>query len=410
MRILVLVIIFSLFGSIETVKSQVPDSTIINEWNELLKVDDNEKDYRFYSFLESVKEEIINSKTINIREIMPSAWGCKYSADSLYTVCTGIVPFQYQQSRLVVFVIKNRDKDKQLYSFYKNIKNNIGLTNSTDIVVQKTENDYSLKILSGPDELMNVPDIELRLLFLSLSKSQNDEEKISFCNEIKKRVNSLLKSEPYLSNDFNEYKELSTLISDNGKVKICTWNIEFNEGSHRFFGFVALNTLSAGIKIFELEDCFETIHSPEQASLTQLKWFGAIYYDLIETKYKGEIYYTLLGYNGNNAFSQFKVIDLLVITEGKNPNIRFGYPLFSDEKRSRKRVIFEYSKKATMMLRYDADKKMIVMDNLAPIDQTYQNDFRYYGPDFSYNGFKFEKGKWVLINDIDIRNQADIKK
>jgi len=58
------------------------------------------------------------------------------------------------------------------------------------------------------------------------------------------------------------------------------------------------------------------------------------------------------------------------------------------------------------MLRYDAKMKMIVMDNLSPSDSFFKNDFRYYGPDFSHNGFKFEKGKWVYHSDIDLRNPA----
>jgi hypothetical protein len=47
---------------------------------------------------------------------------------------------------------------------------------------------------------------------------------------------------------------------------------------------------------------------------------------------------------------------------------------------------------------------MIVMDNLVPSDPNYKGVFRFYGPDFSYNGYKFEKGKWVLYNNIDLRN------
>jgi hypothetical protein len=129
-----------------------------------------------------------------------------------------------------------------------------------------------------------------------------------------------------------------------------------------------------------------------------------MYYDIIETKHKSTAYYTLLGYNGNDAFSQIKIVDVLVILDGNNPNPRFGHPIFTDEKRTRRRLVYEYSNRATMMLRYDAAHKMIVMDNLAPVAPIYQNDFRYYGPDFSHNALKFEKGKWVLFSEVDLRN------
>jgi hypothetical protein len=57
-----------------------------------------------------------------------------------------------------------------------------------------------------------------------------------------------------------------------------------------------------------------------------------------------------------------------------------------------------------MMLRYDLNAKMIVMDNLSPSEYFFQNDLRYYGPDSSHNGLKFEKGKWIYYKEMDLRN------
>ena len=57
-----------------------------------------------------------------------------------------------------------------------------------------------------------------------------------------------------------------------------------------------------------------------------------------------------------------------------------------------------------MMMRYIPELDMIVFDHLSPSRPEYAGDLRFYGPDFSYDGFKFIKGVWVLQSDLDLRN------
>jgi hypothetical protein len=58
-----------------------------------------------------------------------------------------------------------------------------------------------------------------------------------------------------------------------------------------------------------------------------------------------------------------------------------------------------------MMLRYNERTEMIVMDHLSPIDPAYQDDRGNYGPDFSHDALEFQKGKWVLLENIELRNR-----
>ncbi len=387
--------------------AQTIDSGFIKQWDELLKVDDNEKNFRFQNFIESVKEELVFSETGNTPKLFPLQWGYQFSGDSTLLVCSGVLPYEYQKSKLIVFIVDCRG-EKMAYSFTRLLESVPTAEKKSEPKLIKTESGYSLDILIGTSSLINVPDLDLKILLSRLGNCRVDEQKVELSEEIWKRLKPLMSSEQYFQDSFNGYDELSTLNSQDGQIKICTWNIENNNGVNSFFGGLGVNSPS-GIKTYELIDNYQEVRSPEQATLTPSKWYGAIYYDLIETKSKGNIYYTLIGYNGNNAFSQIKVVDVLVVSRGNNPNPRFGHSVFSDGKRTRRRLVFEYSNRAVMMLRYDVSKKMIVMDNLAPAEQVYQNDFRYYGPDFSYNGLKFEKGKWVLYTEIDIRNTAKTK-
>jgi len=47
---------------------------------------------------------------------------------------------------------------------------------------------------------------------------------------------------------------------------------------------------------------------------------------------------------------------------------------------------------------------MIVFDHLSPSKPSLVGVYEFYGPDFSYDGYKFEKGMLELYPDIDIRN------
>lgn len=393
-----------MLGFVSRVKAQTTHSEFIKQWDALLKVDDNEKDFRFHSFLESVKEILMSPETVDVKGTIPQHWSYIFSSDSAYMVCSGVLPFQYQKSRLMVLVVSSGEK-KSAHAFMKPIDIAQGETIIPVLDLKKVESGFALALSRGKSHLFSVPDLELKILLSRLVNSRNDEEKMSLSAHIWQRLQPLMTSGSHFNNRFDGLDEISTLISPDGKVKLCTWNIEFNDGVHRFFGGLAVNVPS-GMRVFELIDNYQSVRSPEQAALTPSKWYGAIYYDLVETKFKSDTYYTLIGYNGNNAFSQIKVVDVLLVSGGNSPNPRFGYPIFTDEKRTRRRLIFEYSNRAAMMLRYDAAQKMIVMDNLAPVNSMYQNDFRYYGPDFSYNGLKFDKGKWVLQTEIDLRNPA----
>ena len=101
-------------------------------------------------------------------------------------------------------------------------------------------------------------------------------------------------------------------------------------------------------------------------------------------------------------FTSKRVIDVLYFDEQGNP--QFGAPIFDNGKRKFSRIIFEYSAKVSMVMRYVPESDMIIFDHLSPSEPRYSNDYRFYGPDFSYDGFKFEKGRWLLYSDLDMRN------
>jgi hypothetical protein len=89
-----------------------------------------------------------------------------------------------------------------------------------------------------------------------------------------------------------------------------------------------------------------------------------------------------------------------------NPD--FGMPVFLDDKKRKKtRVVFSFNAQAVMLLRFNKKKKMIVFDHLSPASPSQKGQFRYYGPDFTYDGFQFKKGKWNYRSNLDLRNPGN---
>jgi hypothetical protein len=110
----------------------------------------------------------------------------------------------------------------------------------------------------------------------------------------------------------------------------------------------------------------------------------------------------LLGWDGNNDLTRKKVIDVLRFGSSGKP--AFGANIFKFDKKKRKRIFFEYSAKTNMTLTYNEKHDMIVFDHLSPSESSYKGLYQYYGPDFSYDAMYFDKGKWQLVKDVDVRN------
>jgi hypothetical protein len=48
---------------------------------------------------------------------------------------------------------------------------------------------------------------------------------------------------------------------------------------------------------------------------------------------------------------------------------------------------------------------MIVFDHLSPIESGIEGVYKFYGPDFSYDGYEFKAGKWRYRSNLDVRNK-----
>ena len=124
--------------------------------------------------------------------------------------------------------------------------------------------------------------------------------------------------------------------------------------------------------------------------------------EAVQTKHAGQRYYTLLGFNLKDPLSNEKMIDVVSIDDFDE--FYFAENLISVEGKKQSRLSFVYNEKATMSLNYNAETKMIVFDHLSPAKPSLTGQYEFYGPDFTYDGLKWEKGTWVFYSNIDVTN------
>lgn len=210
---------------------------------------------------------------------------------------------------------------------------------------------------------------------------------------------------------FDSLVTIARLVAPDNKFRLFNWHIKKTDNTYEYFG--VLQVWSGKQKkylIFRLTDNSATIIKPETQALDCQYWYGAHYYKIIYTKSRGKKYYTLLGWDGNDMLTQKKIIDVLTFNANDKPI--FGASIFKYNKKTQKRVIFEYSATTMMSLKYDKQyisykkkqRRMIVFDRLAPSDKKLEGQYQFYFPETNiFDAFVFRAGKWVMVKDIDAR-------
>jgi hypothetical protein len=203
---------------------------------------------------------------------------------------------------------------------------------------------------------------------------------------------------------FDSVKSITVLNSPDNRFRFITWHMSYDDGSYRFYGTIQMNT-GEKLQMFPLTDYSPLIKNAEDTVTDNTKWYGAQYYQIIPVNTGANPYYVLLGWKGNNVKSTKKVIEVLSFNREGKPVL--GMPVFDGNGKIRKRVVFEYTRQASMLLKYDAGQNLIVFDNLIPPDKKQKGNMETYGPDLSYNGYRFKNGKWEYIDNLDMRNTPD---
>jgi hypothetical protein len=247
---------------------------------------------------------------------------------------------------------------------------------------------------------LNIYQDSLASLGKKIINDENDLERKNANYLFIKTLVSALKVPNSFLFPFDSVKSISIINSPDNRFRILSWHVINQDGSYRFYGTIQLNT-GGPLKMYPLEDYSPLLTNPEDSVTNTHKWYGAQYYKIIPV-YAQKTYYVLIGWKGNTVKSTKKVIDVLSLDNDKPP--AFGLPVFDGNSKTRKRVIFEYTRQASMLLRYVPEQNLIVFDHLSPPDQKLKDKPDTFGPDLSYDGYKLKNGRWVYVTNLDMRN------
>jgi hypothetical protein len=252
-----------------------------------------------------------------------------------------------------------------------------------------------------PDQLNQLRPMQDSLIKLSrqvVNNPNEPERKNANYTFIKTLVKALQVPNSYAFN-FDSLKTVSILRSPDNKFRVFSWFVQNEDGSYRFYGTLQMNTGSK-LLLHPLEDYSPLLKNPEDSVTDNHKWYGAQYYKIIQVN-AATPYYVLLGWKGHTVKSTKKVIEVLSF---KNNKPMLGLPVFTGNKKTRQRVIFEYNRQASMLLRHVPEQNLIVFDHLAPPDDKLKLQPEMYGPDLTYDGYKLQNGKWHYTDNLDMRN------
>lgn len=260
---------------------------------------------------------------------------------------------------------------------------------------------------------------------------QDETKRLELNEEFMSLLENVLQMPKSFDYTWDSVKNFKILASPDNVFKIFTWYVEKKDFSVENFGFIQVyNTSRYKYVLYPLYDKRSVLDYPKTQIGNHSRWYGAVYYKLIQTKGKNFTYYTLLGWNGNNLFTNQKVIEILHFNKEMTPV--FGARIFKNYPEKVSRVIFEYSKTATLHLNYEEQdylvstgkynpktkqmdynrvrSPMIIFDELIPLDENVQNLSAYMVPESSLNqGFIEEDGYWMFMKSVRGSNPDKVK-
>lgn len=207
-----------------------------------------------------------------------------------------------------------------------------------------------------------------------------------------------LKTENSFHYPFDRLKSMSILAPADSSFRIFTWQLFVDDSTYRYYGAIQMNTPE--LKLFPLIDrSFEMPAPPVLEQLSPDRWYGALYYNLRPFDSKEGRKYLLFGFDGFTFFEKRKVLDVLSFDKSGNP--RFGAPVFDrpGENAGEQRLLLEYTSEAKVRLNWDEQYQMILFDHLIPMPSPY-TDGMINVPDGSYDGLRWEKGRWVFVDKV----------
>ncbi len=223
--------------------------------------------------------------------------------------------------------------------------------------------------------------------------SSTDSAKLASAEILQAKLLEVLANPASFDYDFANLRMTTVAIASHPKanVRLFTFNIILKNGVFQQYGVIQRKS-KAGISLFALNDTAQNLPKDYlETTVENPEWIGGLYYQLIPHKIKRKQYYVVMAFDGHNLNSNRSIIDVLSF---ENDIPVWGAPIFRDgieDPSEEMRVVFEYHKSSRILMRYEAEQKTIVFDEVGPPFPAAQGNPYYYIPTGDYSGYKPSK-------------------
>lgn len=260
----------------------------------------------------------------------------------------------------------------------------------------------AVSLVSVGQDPYEVVEESLRDKFNLLTTLKDDQRKVAVNDSIRTIIEEYAKSDSIFSHKLTGIRYLGQITSPDSLLKIITWNLLLEGNRGKYFCYLVKKGEGGRNLVFPLEASYSENIVAVDTTISQSLWYGALYYDMRPVNIRGERCWLVLGLDYGNPEITRKIID--VIGFGENGKPVFGKKWFDTPYGLMHRVVFEYAATATMTLRFSTDTS-VVFDHLVPISTEMSGKKQYYGPDYSYDAYLYDKGIWKFSLNVDIRNE-----
>jgi hypothetical protein len=251
---------------------------------------------------------------------------------------------------------------------------------------------------------------QLEGLSYNILNAKDKVERITSCYYYIQTLKKALSIPNSFDYDFNSIQTVSAIRSEDERFRIFTWNLLLDSGKYMYFGAIQMNN-SDSLELYGLYDSSEYNRDIIYGQFDNRHWMGALIYQMHHYTHKRKDYYITFGWDGQDAKTTRKIIDVLWFDEEGKPN--FGEEIFDFDGDLQSRIIFDFNDRAAMTMRYDKNEQAILFANLVPINPMMVGIYENYVPDGTYDFLKLEKGIWrryKMAFDDRRKNSNDLRK
>lgn len=252
----------------------------------------------------------------------------------------------------------------------------------------------------SPEGREIIADYEDTLQVLSVLMVTDSVEKNRFA-AVRKMIPTLVKALQVpnsYSYSFDKLRSISVQYAPDSTFRIFTWQLFVDENTYRYYGAIQMNREELVLHPL-IDRSFEIDQNMMQAELPANKWYGSLYYNLMQLDHADGPRYILLGYDQYSLYRRRKVMDVLHFDSETGKPI-FGAPVIPIAKGNKlHRLVLEYSAEAKVRFNYDPNLELIVFDHLIPIEGRF-GEGQVNVPDGSYQAFRMEDGQLTFIDKV----------